>query len=214
MSCDNIQDRQYYALGIAARCIGASFDAYRPNGQSGPLSEACRFLRLHAAFTPTQGGLTKAGQYGTAEWHGIFDASYTRAGDYLVGGNRTFFIAVQEPLLPVLCIRANRIVTIARPAPQTRAGINAYGGYTTTGSWLLASDWPVSILGISGSGESRTGLPTDQVTPSFNLLAPKIPSVVIAPGDIVSDDLGRNIVVSTAELSDLGWRVAARLAST
>jgi hypothetical protein len=48
----------------------------------------------------------------------------------------------------------------------------------------------------------------------MTVLLPNLPSVVIAPGDIVSDDLGRNLVVIAAEFSELGWRVSTKLATT
>ena len=42
-----------------------------------------------------------------------------------------FFIASQAPLLPILCVKTNRIITIARPGMQTNTAINAYGGFTS-----------------------------------------------------------------------------------
>jgi hypothetical protein len=211
---ETVQDREYYARGLVARKIGASFDAYRPTGSSNPLGDAYRYMKLYAAFELANGGFKKANTYGDAGWYGLFDASYTQPGDYLVAGDRVLFIASQQPLLPVLCIQTNRVVDVMRPALQTNVGTNAYGGYTSNGSSVLAAGWPASVLGIGGGGTSGTGLPTDQSMPAFIVLMPKVPTVIFSPGDIMNDDLGRTIVIASTELTDLGWRLSARLAST
>lgn len=211
MQFETIQDRQHYAMGTVARHVGISVDAYRPTGPLTPISESQRFLKLHAAFEPADGGLAKAGRYGSAEWHGIFDASYTRPGDYLVGGDRIFFIAAQQPLLPVLCILANRMISMSRPFLQTGSGSNSYGGYTTRASSELIAGWPASILGISGGAEAPSGLPAAQATHQMTVLLPSVPTTVIMPGDMIADDLGRNMVVAATEHTQLGWRFSARL---
>lgn len=214
MQADKLQDRLYFAAGVAARHVGSSIDAYRPTSAINPISEANRFLRLYAAFLPPRGRMDGFVGYGSNEWHGIFDASYTQPGDYLVASNRAFFVAAQQPLLPVLCILANRVVSLRRPAIQSAVGSNSYGGYVSADAALLLQGWPASILGVSGAGDAPSGLPTAQATPQMTVLLPNLPSVVIAPGDIVSDDLGRNLVVIAAEFSELGWRVSTKLATT
>jgi len=152
--------------------------------------------------------------YATAKWQGVFDASYTQPGDFLVEGQRIFFIAAQQPLLPVLCVRTNRIVSIVRPALQNSIGANSYGGYSAGEASILMSEWPASVLGITGKGEPTAGLPTDQTVPYVEVLLPYVAPVILSPGDMIGDDLGRSIVISTVELSDLGWRITARLATT
>jgi hypothetical protein len=36
----------------------------------------------------------------------------------------------------------------------------------------------------------------------------------LSPGDIVTDDLGRTATVAESELTNLGWRINARMATT
>lgn len=201
-------------MGVSARHLGQFADAFRPSGTSQPLAKENRFLRLPAVFISPTGKEQKANTYGEPLCYGVFDASYTRPGDYLVGGSRTFFVASQDPLMPVLCVRTNSTVSIARPTMQTGAAGNSYGGYTAGRSTILIDKWPASVLGDHGSGTSAAGLPTDQSLPTCTVLIPAIPGLILAPGDILTDELGRIAVVAASELSNLGWRMTARIATT
>jgi hypothetical protein len=214
MDSQRLQDRLYYSLGIAARRTGDLTDAFRPNGPDHPLDKCNRFLRLHASFLPMEGGANRANAYGTALWQGLFDAAYTRPGDYLVQRERIFFVAAQQSLLPVLCIQANRTISISQPALQTSAASNPYGGYTESGTTVLMNGWPASVLGANEKGEPAAGLPTDQLIPYMAVLMPASPGVNLSPGDLISDDLGRSAVIIGSELSHLGWRLTAKLATT
>ena len=115
----HLQDRIHWALNTAARAIGIQTDAYRPSAVSEPLDPVNRFLRLRAAFTAPDGRFARPNAYGDALWHGVFDAAYTRPGDYLVQEGAIWFIAAQQRLLPVLCVRTNRVVAFWRPAAPT-----------------------------------------------------------------------------------------------
>ena len=74
--------------------------------------------------------------------------------------------------------------------------------------------WPASLLGEGLSGTSRAGLPTDQAVQVWDVLLPSVADVFLAPGDIVTDDLGRTAVIAGSELTDLGWRISAKMATT
>lgn len=98
-------------------------------------------------------------------------------------------------------------------APSSR-GVNKYGGSTTTNNRPLLTNWPASVLGASGRGQPTADLPGDTSVPYWTVLLPAVPGVVLLPSDLMSDDLGRNAVVSGAELTELGWRVTVRQATT
>jgi hypothetical protein len=163
---------------------------------------------------PAKGNDGRTNVYGEALWHGIFDASYTRAGDYLILDTGAFFIASQEPLLPVLCVKANRTISIVRPDMQTSAAGNVYGGYTSGSSLPLMEGWPASVLGENRTSASSTDLPTDQSIPYWNILLPAITTVNLSPGDLVTDDLKRTATIAGTELTNLGWRISAKMATT
>jgi hypothetical protein len=214
MDSRKLQDRLYLGLGRSARHAGQTTDAFRPRGPSRPLDKQNRFLRLPATFVSTSGSNRQTNAYGDVLWHGIFDASYTQTGDYLVQEAGTFFVASQVPLLPVLCVKTNRVVSVVQPNLQTSTAGNAYGGYTSGGSVTLIEGWPASVLGETRSNASTTGLPTDLTVPYWNILLPAVADVVLSLGDLVIDDLSQTAVISSSELTDLGWRINARMATT
>jgi hypothetical protein len=214
MDATTLQDRIYRGLNAAARAIGADTDAYRPSGVADPLAPTNRFLRLRAAFTAPDGRFAHPNAYGETLWYGIFDAAYTRPGDYLVQGQVAWFIAAQQRLLPVLCVQTNRIVSFSRPAAPSSMGANRYGGATTATNRRLLTGWPASVLGVSGRGHPSADLPSDTAVPYWTVLLPAISDMVLLPSDLMNDDLGRNAVVAAAELTDLGWRVTVKQATT
>jgi hypothetical protein len=222
MSEARLQDKIQRGLGRAARVIGAWCDAYRPADNSDPLQPKNRFLRLKASFSPQDTRYSKPAGYGEPAWSGIFDAAYTRAGDYIVraaskqGANDggVWFIAAQQPLLPVLCVRATRIVSAARPAAPGAAGVSGYGGVTVATATPLFTAWPASMRAAGGSGLDQVDLPADAPPGAWSVLLPTIPGVLLRTGDLITDDLARTAVVSSAELTDLGWRLLVKQVST
>lgn len=203
-----------WASNVCARMTGEWADAYRSSDASEPLAPANRFLRLPVLFTGTKGKFERPQGYGDALADGIFDYAYTRQGDYLVQGDTTWFIAAQLPLLPVLCVRTNRVVSFTRPAAPAVTGVNGYGGVTASGAVPLLTDWPASVIGFSGSGQPTAGLPSDGGVPFWTVLLPASSNIVLMPADLMSDDLGRAAVVAAAELTDLGWRLSVKQAIT
>ncbi len=214
-----LQDLIRRGLGRAAMIAGAWAGAYRPHGPHEPVAAERRFLRLNAAFTAAGGPRVPPG-YGQAAWHGLFDAAYTRPGDFLVRTGEDgrepeiWFIASQLPLAPPLCIRATRIACFSRAAAPQRPGINGYGGLVRAAAVSLATGWPVSVLAAGGAGMDAAALPADAVPGAWSVLLPRVDGVVFRPGDLMTDDLARTAVVAAAELTDLGWRLLARQVST
>ncbi len=177
-------------------------------------------MLLQAAFTAPRPDSDRPVGYGMATWWGVFDSAYTRPGDYIVRerssatDNGIWFIAAQQPLLPVLCVRAPRVVSFTRPASTTTSGVAGYGGYTSADADTLLTNFPASVLNADVLGLDPTDLPSDAVPESWQVLLPAPPAVVLRNGDLMSDDLGRNGVVSSAELSDLGWRLLVKQTTT
>ncbi len=58
------------------------------------------------------------------------------------------------------------------------------------------------------------GLPADASPGAWSVLLPAINGVVFRAGDLMTDDLNRKGVVATAELTELGWRMLVRQATT
>ncbi len=214
MAQDRIQDRIQWGMNAAARAAGATTDAYRPSNVGNPLDPSNRYLRLTALFTGMMGKFLRPEGYGESAVHGIFDAAYTQVGDYLVQPSGTWFIASQEPLLPVLCVRTSRMVSFARAVAPSATGVNGYGGLTASTTTPLLTNWPASVMGAAGGGQPEAGLPSDTTVPYWTVLLPAFAGVVLLPADLMTDDLGRSAVVSAAELTGLGWRLTVKQATT
>lgn len=214
MDATTLQDRIHWGLNLAARSTGARTEAFRPRTASDPLSPQNRYLRLKATFTGLDGRLAHAPGYGSALWYGIFDAAYTQPGDYLVRSDGTWFIAAQQSLLPVLCVRTNHQVTFSRPPAHSATGVNGYGGVTAANLVPLLERWPARVITASGAGRPSANLPGDASVGGATVLLPAFAGVTLRVADLMSDDLGRSAVVSSAELSDLGWRLTVKQATT
>jgi hypothetical protein len=202
-------------LGVAARAVGDWCDLFRATGPSDPTAPANRILRLPAAFASPHGFEVPV-DYGDALWEGYFDAAYTKAGDYLRGRDGMFFVASQPRLGPVLCVRTNRVIGLSRPAAPLAGGINRYVGVLPATAVPLLNGWPASVLAAGGGG--RGALPGDAPgllggAGGWRVLLPGA-DTTLRPGDLVHDDLGRSGVVSSAELTDLGWRLHVRQAAS
>ena len=209
-----LQDLISRGMGIAARKGGVLCDAFRPCDAGPPLVLRNRFLRLSVAFNAEDPSFRRAGAYGRAAYYAVFDSAYTRPGDYLAerGSRRVWFLAEQLPLLPVLCVLANRVVSLARPTAPVLAGLNAYGGVNRAMLTPILTEWPASVLAGGGGpgGAGAVELPGDTRLAGFSVLLPAVAAAVPRVDDLLSDDLGRNFIVASAELSPLGWRLAVR----
>jgi len=214
MDSARLEDRIRWGLNVAARATGTTTSAYRPRGAEDPLAAQNRFLRLHAAFSGIDGKFARPNVYGNALWYGVFDAAYTRPGDYLLQHDAIWFIAAQQRLLPVLCVKTNRVISVTRPAAQTSTGVNTYGGVTAANVTPLITNWPASMLLTSRESRPLANLPNESSASLWTVLLPACSGVILQTADLMSDDLGRSGVVATTELTDLGWRLAVRQVTT
>jgi hypothetical protein len=222
LSIDNrdIPDAIRRGMGAAARAVGAWCDLYRPQGPNAPTAGANRLLRLPATFGSPSGFKMPVG-YGDVLWEGYFDAGYSCHGDYLAGADGVFFVASQPRLGPVLCVRTNRVLSFSRPGPPVAAGVNRYVGVQPDMAAPLLTDWPASVLAAGVGG--RGALPADAPgvhggSGGWAALLPAVRAgatqVLLRPGDLVHDDIGRAGVVASAELTHLGWRLHIRQAAS
>lgn len=205
-----LQDRLQRGLGVAARRIGTIHDVLRPRGNGPPLARANRVLRLRASFNAEDQNYRKPQEFGRALWWGVFDSAYTRCGDYLVGHDATYFVAAQQDLLPVQCVRTNHIVTAWRPLGASGAGTTGYGGVRELADERLIERWPASILMRAGGGSGT--LPGEAGAGSWTVLLPRLP-VVLRSSDLLRDETDQGYLVEAAENSELGWRLIVRSAA-
>ncbi len=208
-------------LGIAARNVGELWDVYRPNGASRPLDPANKVTSLRASFAIHSGPLysfDKPSDYRDSLFHGMFDRTLVRVGDYFVrDGAEPFFVASLDPIVPSLCVQCNRRAAFARPFQETGIGLQPYGGSTAENETNLIGDradvagtgWPVSCLesGKGGGSGSNTTLPGDTGTMKFEVLFPDVAGVILEPSDIMHDEQGFRYGLSGVERTALGYRL-------
>lgn len=191
-------------MGAAARVFGEQHDAFRPSGAFDPLRASGRFLRLAAAFDGGDPGFRRPYGYERA-LRGTFDSAYLRVGDLLQGPRGTLFVVLLPPLNRPLCVLANAVVSVSRPAGADAAGLGGYGG--AADAEPVGAGWPAQVLAAGGG--RGFGLPGDGALAGFHVLLP-LGAPGMRTGDVVRDDGGRSYVVGAAELSELGWRLHVR----
>jgi len=207
MDGTKLQAKIYIGYGKAAKRIGFDYQQFRATSASNPLSSAA-LQTLPASFT-TKFTYSAPNKYGEATWLGLFDARQFAVGDYLVGQQGTFFIAAMQDTLPIYCVQTNRVVSVLRDHQDQSVGLGAYSGGTKDSEAPLMTGWPASILqGTKGEG-NETKLPLDVRTPWWAVLMPTYLGIILRTSDVIRDELGRKYIISSAELTDMGWRCTA-----
>jgi hypothetical protein len=214
------QLQQKIATGYAksAQVLGLPNIVYRATSSLTPIAAGNALATLPASFNAEDMGYQKPQRFGNALWYCLIDGTQTHVGDYLVGAAGTFFIAAMQPLLPILAVKCNRAVRIARMPVQNGAGYVGYSGVVlgqevdvlgTSGPLgSFVSGWPAAIL-IGGKSDKDSGLPSDVKQAGYEILLPASVPLTIVASDILQDDLGRNFAIAAAELTDMGWRILA-----
>jgi hypothetical protein len=104
-------------------------------------------------------------------------------------------------------------LTAFNPGPVLTIGANGYAGTTQANETAIMTKWPASVL-LGARGVRDQQLPADAGYGSWRILMPHWEGVTIRPGTILADDLDNRMVVQSAELQDLGWRIDAQQAVT
>lgn len=207
MDGTKLQAKIYKGYGQAAKRIGFDYQQFRATSASNPL-QSTALQTLPASFT-TNFSYSAPNKYGQATWLGLFDARTFTPGDFLVGRQGTFFVAAMQDTLPIYCVQTNRVVSVTHVVQDQSVGLGAYSGGTKAAEVALMTGWPASILqGTKGEG-NETKLPLDVRTPWWAILMTAYPGIILRTSDIIRDELGRKYIISSAELTDMGWRCTA-----
>jgi len=190
MDGTTLNSRVWAGYAKAAKYIGTTYQHYRPNGPNSPLAAGNRLADMPVSLNAEDPRFARPNVYGKATWYAVADGAQLQVGDYIVGVEGTLFVAALQQLLPIFMVDCNRTVSLLRPAQQSGVGAQGYGGGTDV------------------------GLPGDVKTPWWIVLLPQWAGVTLRTSDIITDDLGRRYVISSAELTDLGWRLTAMQAQT
>lgn len=202
-----LQAKVYKGYGKAAQRIGYPYQQYRPNSPNNPLLTT-PIQTLFASFT-TNFIFNQPNKYGQATWLGIFDGSSVIPGDYFVGHGGTYFIAAMQDTLPIYCVQCNRTLSMYRVSMDSAVGQVGYGGDTQQTEVMMMQNWPASVLQGTKGEQNEAKLPSDVRSPYWAILMPDYPGIVFRTSDILKDELGRKYIISSAELTDMGWRLTA-----
>ena len=213
MDAATIQAKIYAGRAKAALRLGMDCNVFRPLSAAAPLGN--QVATIKAAFNSGDNSYKSPNLPGDAIWYGDLDGRLTKPGDYLqrVADGQTYYIAVQQQLLPIICVECNRSVHITRQKTQTGIGAINYGGSIPTQDTdvlgTTSALWPASIL-FGGKVQAGMGLPAGVRESGWRILLPPSVPVTIMAGDIVTDDLGKRYAIDGAELTDTGWRINAQ----
>lgn len=217
MDAATIQSKVYAGYGKAALRVGFVYQQYRPKFAVNPLQQSNLVGSFNAAFSAakeSQFPFDKPNDYEGILWSGLFDASTSKVGDYLIGNNQTFFIAGLQHLLPPLCVECSHTFSVYRPTqPDSSVGLQSYSGVTPSDETLIASGFPGAMQWSREGQRPYLQLPSDAPKKiGWLIFLPPLPEgVVIRERDFLVDDMGRRHLAMGIYVSDLGYRIAAEL---
>lgn len=209
MDATRLQSVIYKGRGKVADHLGSPCQIFRPQNPTAPLTN--QIGELNVSLNAADQNYLKPNLYGKPIWFADLDGRQTQPGDYIVRVSdlKTWFIAAQQPLLPIVAIDCNAQVMVRRQAPSSGFGAQAYSGVVDP-SYVLGtvdSPWPASIL-IGARALAAVGLPADVKESGWKILLPGSVPITIESGDRLDDDQGRVFWIESAELTDLGWRMS------
>lgn len=213
MDFAKLQNKVYAGYAKAALRIGPLYGVYRPASPLDPLGLG-PVATLNASFNAEDMTYSKPNKYGKPTWFCLVDGTQVMVGDYLINDSQTFFIAAMQPILPILAVDCNRTISALRPQQQTAVGQVGYGGDIDATETPLMVGWPASVLQGTKGEKADAILPGDTRNPWWSILFPAFPGVVLRSSDVLIDDIDRRYVISSAELTDLGWRITAQQAQS
>jgi len=121
-----------------------------------------------------------------------------------------WFVAAQLPMQAPLCVRTLRRLSFMRPSGPVSAGANSYGGVTSSTASGVLTGWPAAMATPDTKGQIELATTTTLPQAMWSVLLPPLDWRALAPGDTMTDDLGRSGVVDSTECTELGWRLVVR----
>ena len=207
MNGAEINAKVWAGYAKAANVIGTTYHHFRPLNALAPLAN--QLPDMLVSLNADDPRYSRPNVYGKSTWYAVADGSQLLVGDYITGIEGTFFVAALQQMLPIFMVDCNRILTVKRPQQQSGVGALPYGGDTEALETTLMQSFPGSMLKGGGHTKADEILPGDIKAAGFQVLLPHFAGVTIRPADVIEDDLGERLIVSLAELTDLGWRIEA-----
>ncbi len=216
MTASTIESLIWQGFGLAAAQIGFPYAQYRPSGPTNPTSGTPLNAALLVAASAKYNNFDAAAMWEKPERFLYLDGTQTQAGDYLTGGPLgTLAIISQDPMLPIMGIICNRVLTFKRPVAPAGLGLQpGYSGDVEAAETPLLTGWP-AYVGVGARGvRGPADLPGDVEIPRMDIRLPMLAGVDLLNDDVAYDDQGRRYKVISAEGTPLGWKITALLMGT
>ncbi|WP_291366178.1 hypothetical protein [Acetobacter sp. UBA5411] len=222
MNIDKLQKKAAYGFQKAATIVGVSVIQTRPQNSSMPLtSEKIATLKClidpSASFTGVSPTI-----WGHKFLFASIDTTGINVGDYLetqpdenIDNITTdiYFVARFEPWKPLLIVQTNKSISFYESdlsSDNNSIGLRPPSGPVWKEDVEVASNYQVSMLEVSASGRSPTGLGTDLSLGNWEILMPKIPDVTLYQGLRIKDMDQNCYHVLTVEETEFGLRLVAK----
>ena len=206
MDYAKVQSKIYYGYGQAAKRLGTSYSVYRSTTGIDPISPA-NLIGTILVSPNVEWTYTRANKYSNNVWNLCVDGTNLRVGDYLVGSS-TFFIIGMQPLLPIIGVKCDRMITITEPENGLVPGGIDYSGYTEDRVNVVMRNCPCSFLMGTKGEVSEAKLPMSMKLPWFYVYVPFFGGNV-KTGNIITDNGNISYMVGGDEKTELGWRLLA-----
>lgn len=211
MDAATLQQKIYYGYSIVGSKIGYEYTIYRSASPIEPIAPAnipSPNGTVNASFS-VQGNYLKYQNYGVPQWQCYADGRILQPWDYLQSNDYgIWFIASMDPLLPILSVQCNEVITITRPATPSYGPNGGYAGRTRATDVTVYQNVPASVLLQSSKGTNNpVKLPTDTKQPLYMVLMPIFGDTPIETTDLVTDSSGKQYIIWQVELTNLGYRL-------
>lgn len=197
-----VQNRIYYGYGKAAIRLGTTHDIYRSATGIDPLQPS-NFFGSQLISVDQDLTYVKTRKYGDLLWQFLpFNGLLLQNYDFFLNSDVTYYITDIVPtdrLSPPQCMECNAVVSVTIPINNLVPGVNDYQQYNPLAGTILISNCPCAILEHGRTAEISLKLPTSVKLPYYEVYLPDFDGVVIKPGYIVTDNIGRRMAVISAE---------------
>ena len=219
MTPDGIAAKVRYGYGKAGKKLGDVHTTYRPTLPTTPAlapQNVMAFIPFISSATP-EGAFKRPSNYNQPLRYGLFDAGATRVGDYIDGATGTYFVASQTALEVPMVVACNAMLSVFRGAAASTVNEDVYAGRTVATDSPVLNQFPASLLIAGRSEAGRLDLPGDSSDRGAVILLPYVAGAVLRVSDRVQavfsepNEISRGFTISSVELTDLGYRINARV---
>lgn len=223
MDIDKLQKKAAYGFGKAANIVGFSVIQMRPQNSSMPLpTDKIATLRCLVDSSASFNGISPL-LWGHKFLFAAINTTNIQVGDYLETQTDSnienlnadiYFVSRFEPWKPLLIVQTNKCISFYESdisSDNNTIGLRSPSGPVWKNDIELASDYWVSMLEMSASGRSPTGLGTDLPLGIWEIFMPKIPTITLYQGLRIKDINQNCYHILTVEETDFGLRLIAKV---